>query len=218
MKLITEHSDNVATNIVEAKDGQKEHYIEGIFIQTNKPNHNRRIYPKDVMAPAVADYIENYVKANRAVGELNHPSGPSINLDKVSHRITSLEWDGDDVIGKAKILDTPMGKIVKGLLEGGCQLGVSTRGMGVIKEKKKDISIVGPGFRLTTVDVVQDPSAPSAFVNGIMEGVEFHRNGDEWVEEKTDALKRKYHGMTTTQIAESQAKDFADFLSAIRNG
>jgi hypothetical protein len=217
MKLIAEQSEDVKCTIVEGTgDKPKQHFIEGIFIQAEQPNHNRRIYPKAVLDTAVDNYVEDYVSKSRAVGELNYPEGPGINLDKVSHRITSLKWKGNDVIGKALVLDTPMGKIVKGLLEGGCQLGVSTRGMGTVSEAKNGISIINEGFRLNTVDIVQDPSAPSAFVDGIMEGIEYFYEGNEWVAKKATELKHKYTRMSTQSIVEAQVKDFADFLSAIK--
>ena len=135
MKLITEHNENVKHLITESADGKKQHFIEGVFMQAEKQNRNNRVYPKPVLEKAVADYVRESVATGRAVGELNHPDGPTINLDKVSHLITDLSWKGNDVIGKAKILETPMGQIVKGLLDGGCQLGVSSRGMGTVGER-----------------------------------------------------------------------------------
>ena len=139
-------------------------------MQAEQENRNKRIYPKNVLSEATAKYVKEQVKTGRAVGELNHPEGPQINLDKVSHRITSLKFEGNDVVGKALILDTPMGKIVKGLVEGGVKLGVSSRGMGTV-ERRENKSYVKDDFILNTIDIVQDPSAPSAFVEGIMEGV-----------------------------------------------
>ena len=172
MKLITEHLEKIEY-ITEAKEnGEKDVYIEGIFMQAEKQNRNNRIYPKEVLEGATKKYVKEQVSTGRAVGELNHPEGPQINLDKVSHRITELKFKGDDVVGKALILDTPMGKIVKGLVEGGCKLGVSSRGMGTV-EQKEGKTYVKDDFVLATVDIVQDPSAPSAFVEGIMEGVEW---------------------------------------------
>ena len=172
MKLITEHTEEVSY-IVEAKDdGSKNYTIEGVFAQAEQTNRNGRIYPKPILEQAVHKYVTEQVKTQRAVGELNHPAGPIINLDKVSHRITELKWKGNDVVGKALILDTPNGKIVKGLLDGGVKLGVSTRGMGTL-ESKNGVNMVKGDYIMSTVDIVQDPSAPSAFVNGIMEGVEW---------------------------------------------
>ena len=173
MKLIAEYNEQNIECIVEAKeDGTKNHFIEGVFMQSEAKNRNGRIYPKPIMEKAVDTYVTEQVSKNRAVGELNHPEGPTVNLDKVSHKITELSWKGNDVVGKAQILDTPMGNIVKGLLEGGVQLGVSTRGMGSLEEKNGTM-YVKDDFVLNTVDIVQDPSAPTAFVNGIMEGVEW---------------------------------------------
>lgn len=173
MKLIAEYIDNELEVITEAKsNGEKSYMIEGIFAQAESKNRNGRIYPRAIMERAVDKYVTDQVSKKRAVGELNHPEGPTVNLDKVSHLITDLRWEGNDVVGKAQILDTPMGKIVKGLLDGGVQLGVSTRGMGSL-EQKNGVMYVGEDFILNTVDIVQDPSAPAAFVNGIMEGVEW---------------------------------------------
>ena len=169
MKLITEYTENDSINcLVEKKEnGEKNYVIEGVFAQADKKNRNGRIYPKPIMERAVKTYVDTQVSKKRAVGELNHPEGPTVNLDKVSHLITDLKFEGNNVVGRAQILDTPMGKIVKGLLEGGVQLGVSTRGMGSL-EKRNGAMVVKDDFMLSTVDIVQDPSAPEAFVNGIM--------------------------------------------------
>ena len=190
MKLISEDFEQDLQYITEEKDGKKSHYIQGIFMQSEAENRNKRIYPKKVMENAVNDYQQNYVSKGRAVGELNHPEGPTINLDKVSHLITDLHWEGNNVMGKAKILETPMGQIARGLIEGGVQLGVSTRGMGslVVREGK---NYVGDDFRLSTVDIVQDPSAHDAFVNGIMEGVEWLYEGNVLVAKSADQVRTK---------------------------
>ena len=173
MKLIAEYTnEGLGYSITEGKNGKKETYIEGIFMQAEGKNRSGRVYTREVLTAAVDRYNNEQVMTGRAVGELNHPEGPSINLDKVSHRITELKWDGNNVIGKALILDTPMGQIVKGLVEGGVQLGVSSRGMGSL-EKRAGVNYVKDDFMLSTVDIVQDPSAPNAFVNGIMEGVDW---------------------------------------------
>ena len=173
MKLIAEYTDQNIEILTEAKeDGTKKYSIEGIFMQAESKNRNGRIYPRTVMEGAVSKYVNEQVSKGRAVGELNHPEGPTVNLDKVSHKIENLNWQGNDVVGKATILNTPMGKIVEGLLEGGVKLGVSTRGMGSL-QRQNGAMIVGSDFLLNAVDIVQDPSAPSAFVNGIMEGVEW---------------------------------------------
>ena len=214
MKLITEHLEKLDYITEAKKDGGKDVYIEGVFMQAEKQNRNNRIYPKDVLSEATAKYVKEQVKTGRAVGELNHPDGPQINLDKVSHRITELKFKGDDVVGKALILDTPMGKIVKGLVEGGCKLGVSSRGMGTV-EQKEGKTYVKDDFVLATVDIVQDPSAPSAFVEGIMEGVEWiWENGilkPQQIEEYETEIKKVPMG----RISEAQERIFSDFLSKL---
>lgn len=214
MKLITEHLEKLEYITEAKKDGGKDVYIEGVFMQAEKQNRNNRIYPKTVLEGACNKYIKEQVKTGRAVGELNHPEGPQINLDKVSHRITELKWNGNDVVGKALILDTPMGKIVKGLVEGGCKLGVSSRGMGTV-EQKEGKTFVKDDFVLATVDIVQDPSAPSAFVEGIMEGVEWiWENGilkPQQIEEYETEIKKVPLG----RISEAQERIFSDFLSKL---
>ena len=173
MKLITEYlSHKLSYSIEEAKSGKKNTFLEGVFMQAESKNKNGRIYTREVLTQAVDKFVNEQVITGRAVGELNHPDGPSINLDKVSHRITELKWDGNNVMGRALILDTPMGQIVKGLVEGGVQLGVSSRGMGSLI-MKNGVNYVKDDFLLTTIDIVQDPSSPNAFVNGIMEGVSY---------------------------------------------
>ena len=172
MKLITETIENVKL-ITEEKNGKKLLYIEGVFLQSELKNRNGRMYPFGVLDREVKRYNEEYVKSKRALGELGHPDGPTINLDRVSHRITSLRAEGNNFVGKAQVLDTPMGNIAKPLLGEGVQLGVSSRGMGSI-DKREDCNVVCDDFMLTTAaDIVADPSAPDAFVNGIMEGKEW---------------------------------------------
>ncbi len=176
MKLITEHFENLEY-IVEGKG--KEQYIKGIFMQSDLKNQNGRVYPYSILQKEVTRYKKKFVNEGRALGELGHPMGPTINLDRVSHLITALEEDGKDFIGKAKIMDTPNGKIVKNLLSSGVKLGVSSRGLGSLKmNKKTGVNEVQKDFTLTTVDIVADPSAPSAFVNGVMEGKEFTSTGE----------------------------------------
>ena len=175
MKLITEHTNEVEY-IVEGKN--KQQYIKGIFMQSDIQNQNGRVYPYNVLKKQVKEFNEKFVKQDRALGELGHPSGPSVNLDRVSHIITELHEDGKNFIGKAKIIDTPNGKIVKNLLESGVRLGVSSRGLGSIKTNKSGVNEVQDDFVLSTVDIVSDPSAPDAFVNGIMEGKEFSLTGE----------------------------------------
>ena len=214
MKLITEHLESNLEYIVEAKDGKKNVVIEGIFMQAESKNRNGRIYPRDVMETAVNKYVTEQVATGRAVGELNHPDGPSINLDKVSHRITELKWDGNNVIGKALVLDTPMGQIVKGLVEGGVQLGVSSRGMGTLVQRN-GVNTVGRDFVLATVDIVQDPSAPEAFVNGIMEGVEWIWDNGILKAQDVEKYETEIKRSSSSNLAEAQLKVWQDFLSKL---
>ncbi len=174
MKLITEITENIKVIEEAREDGKKSLYIEGIFLQGNQPNRNNRIYRTDVLEREVNRYVKENVEKNRAYGELGHPNGPSINLDRVSHIVTELKKDGDNFVGRAKITSTPMGDVARGLLSDGAQLGVSSRGMGSMKEGKNGIMEVQDDFYLATAaDIVADPSAPDAFVNGVMEGVEW---------------------------------------------
>jgi hypothetical protein len=213
MKLITETVEDVEI-ITEKSVNGKDYFLRGIFMQSEQKNRNGRIYPKEILETAVNTYNETYVKTGRAVGELNHPEGPQINLDKVSHRITELNWSGNDVIGEALVLETPMGQIVKGLLSGGCKLGVSSRGMGSTTNKG-GVSTINSDFVLSTVDIVQDPSAPSAFVNGIMEGVEYFYEGNELITIATNRAKNNIDKLRLSQITEKQTEIFADFLKEI---
>jgi len=216
MKLITEYTENDTLQcIIEKKaDGEKNYVIEGVFAQTDKKNRNGRVYPKPIMEKAIGKYDKEQIQKNRAVGELNHPEGPTVNLDKVSHRITEMKFQGNDVVGKAQILDTPMGKIVKGLLDGGVQLGVSTRGMGSL-ERQNDTMVVKDDFILSTVDIVQDPSAPNAFVNGIMEGVSWESDGHghftQTIEEGETEVKESKECFSEEQ----QSAGFEHFLSKL---
>ena len=213
MKLITEHIEDLSYSIVESvKGGEKKYIIDGVFMQAEQVNRNRRVYPKKVLEKAVDRYLSEYVNKGRAVGELNHPDGPTINLDKVSHRITELAWNGNDVVGKALILNTPMGNIVKGLLEGGCQLGVSSRGMGTVASRNGR-SEVNDDFTLSTVDIVQDPSAPSAFVNGIMEGVEYFWENGLLKEQQIEKYETEIKKASSANLAEAQMRIWNDFLS-----
>lgn len=215
MKLITEHYENLRYFSESAENGEKKFMIDGVFMQAEQVNRNRRIYPKSVLESAVKKYVSEYVNKGRAVGELNHPEGPAINLDKVSHRITGLSWNGNDVVGKALILNTPMGKIVQGLLEGGCQLGVSSRGMGTVANKNGQ-AVVNNDFVLSTVDIVQDPSAPSAFVNGIMESVDWSYDGKHFVANKIDKFSEKIKkikiNQSSTEYTQSLTQEFAKLL------
>jgi len=216
MNLIAEYTDQSIECIVEAKEGGgKNHFIEGIFMQSEAKNRNGRIYPKQIMESAVDKYVTEQVSKNRAVGELNHPDGPTVNLDKVSHKITALEWKGNDVIGKAQVLDTPMGNIVKGLLEGGVQLGVSTRGMGSLEERNGTM-YVKDDFILNTVDIVQDPSAPTAFVNGIMEGVEWIWNNGIIEPQVIEKMETEIKRAPRSDLYETQTREFKNFLSLLK--
>ncbi len=216
MKLIAEYTDtDLGYSITEdAKSGKKNVFIEGVFMSAESKNRNGRIYSKKVLEKAIEKYNQDQVITGRAVGELNHPDGPSINLDKVSHRITELKWDGNNVMGKALILDTPMGKIVKGLVEGGVQLGVSSRGMGSL-EMKDGANYVRDDFMLNTIDIVQDPSAPNAFVNGIMEGVSWESDGHghftQTIEEGETEVKESKECFSEEQ----QSAGFEHFLSKL---
>ena len=217
MKLIAEFTENNLEVLTEDKDnGEKTYAIEGIFMQANQKNRNGRIYPRDVMNAAVSKYVNDQVSKGRAVGELNHPEGPTVNLDKVSHKIESLQWEGDDVVGKATILETPMGKIVKGLLDGGVSLGVSTRGMGSLKNGN-DAMIVQKDFMLNAVDIVQDPSAPSAFVNGVMEGVEWVWNNGIIEAQTIEQMETEIKKAPRSDLYETQVREFKNFLSLLKS-
>jgi len=218
MKLITELYENMEY-ITEAKEsGEKDHYIKGIFLQAGIKNRNGRIYPLNIMENAVNRYVNDVVKNNRAYGELGHPQGPSINLDRVSHIITELYRDGDNFIGKAKLTDTPMGNIAKGLLKSGANLGVSSRGMGTLTQGKDGAMVVGEDFHLATAaDIVADPSAPNAFVKGIMENVEWIYDPvkDTWHEEKLHEVKKTVHKMSKRQLEESQLRIFESYVESL---
>jgi hypothetical protein len=218
MKLITEFNENETLQcIVEKKDnGEKKYVIEGVFAQADKKNRNGRVYPKAIMQRAVDKYVTEQVDKGRAVGELNHPEGPTVNLDKVSHLITSLKFEGNDVVGKAQILDTPMGKIVKGLLEGGVQLGVSTRGMGSLVNQNGAM-VVKDDFILSTVDIVQDPSAPEAFVNGIMEGVDWVWNNGVLKPQVIEKMETEIKVAPRKHLYETQVREYKNFLSLLKS-
>lgn len=217
MKLISEYHDSNLQVITEAKkDGKKEYVIEGVFMQADKKNRNGRIYEKSILEGAVDRYVKEQVNTGRAVGELNHPEGPGINLDKVSHKITELRFEGSDVIGKASILQTPMGKIVEGLLEGGVKLGVSSRGMGSL-EQKNGVMQVKKDFILATVDIVQDPSAPEAFVNGIMEGVDWVWDNGILKAQEIEIIETEIKTARGMGSSDIEIKAFKNFLSKLVN-
>lgn len=214
MKLITEFNDSDIRYITEDTNGNKNYVIEGVYMQAEKKNRNGRVYTKEILESAVDKYIKERVSKNRAVGELNHPKTPSINLDKVSHKITELKWSGNDVIGKATVLDTPMGRIVKGLIDGGVILGVSSRGMGNI-ENRNNASYVKDGFILSTIDIVEDPSAPDAFVNGIMEGVEWVWDNGVLKTQCIENYETEIKKASIRRLVEVKKKVFVDFLSRL---
>jgi len=217
MKLITEYTETDVQCIVEKKeDGSKNHVIEGVFAMAESKNRNGRIYPKSILEGAVSKYVNEQVSKDRAVGELNHPDGPTVNLDKVSHKITDLKMEGNNVMGKARILDTPMGNIVKGLLEGGVQLGVSTRGMGSL-ERRGETMYVKDDFVLNTVDIVQDPSAPEAFVNGVMEGVEWIWNNGVITAQEIEKIETEIKRAPRADLYETQVREYKNFLSKLKS-
>jgi|TARA_B110000977_G_scaffold53316_1_gene72436 hypothetical protein len=216
MKLISEYNDSNLEVIEEKVNGKKTLIIEGIFMQADSKNRNGRIYEKSILEAAVAKYVKEQVSTGRAVGELNHPEGPSINLDKVSHKITELRFDGSNVIGKASILNTPMGNIVTGLLEGGVKLGVSSRGMGSLVNKNGAM-YVKDDFMLSTIDIVQDPSAPEAFVNGIMEGVDWVWNNGVLCPQEVEKIETEIKEARGMRSSDIEIKAFKNFLSKLVN-
>jgi hypothetical protein len=191
MKLMTEQINDSKLVIEESAEGVKDFYIEGIFMQSGIKNRNGRIYPKEVMQKQLSQYNENFVNSGRALGELGHPASPSVNLERVSHNIVKLEYSGDNnVVGKAKLLDTPYGNIAKSLVKDGVQLGVSSRGLGSIKESN-GVSVVQGDFYLAAVDIVADPSAPDAFVNGIMENCEWVYENGILTQQKIESIQQE---------------------------
>ena len=216
MKLIAEYVDENLEVVTEATtDGGKKYTIEGVFMSAEQKNRNGRVYPKQVLLGAVNKYVSEQVSKDRAVGELNHPEGPTVNLDKVSHKIESLDWKGNDVVGKATILETPMGQIVKGLLDGGVRLGVSTRGMGSL-QNNGNAMVVKDDFILNAVDIVQDPSAPSAFVNGVMEGVEWVWNNGIIEPQAIEIMETEIKKAPRADLYETQVREFKNFLSLLK--
>ena len=214
MKLITETIENVEV-ITEGKGDDKKLYIEGVFLQSEIKNRNGRMYPFQVLEKEVNRYNEEYVKTSRALGELGHPDGPTVNLDRVSHRITTLKAEGNNFIGRAQILNTPNGNIAKALLEEGVKLGVSSRGMGSI-DKREDVGVVMDDFMLATAaDIVADPSAPDAFVNGIMEGKEWAWDNGILRETKVAKYKSYMDDATRQNLEERTLQVFDNFLSGL---
>ena len=214
MKLITETIEDVQV-ITEGKGDSKKLYIEGVFLQSELKNRNGRMYPFSVLQKEVNRYNEEYIKTSRALGELGHPDGPTVNLDRVSHRIVSLAEDGTNFRGKAQILDTPMGKIASSLLGEGVKLGVSSRGMGSI-DKREDCNVVMDDFMLATAaDIVADPSAPDAFVNGIMEGKEWAWDNGILKETEVAKYQSYMNNATRKNLEERTLRVFEHFLSGL---
>ncbi len=214
MKLIKELVENV-NYLTEEKDGKKTLYIEGPFLVAEAVNRNKRMYKEETMRNEVARYTEEYVSKNRAFGELGHPDTPSINLDRVSHLIVGLRQEGNAWIGKAKILETPMGNIARNLIEGGAQLGVSSRGMGSLK-MENGINVVQGDFHLATAaDIVADPSAPGAFVQGIMEGKEWVMVNGIWTEQQFEEVKKEIRQASRKEIEEVSLKLFENLIKKL---
>jgi hypothetical protein len=215
MKLIKEITETVSY-LVEESDGKKALHIEGPFLVAEKKNRNGRLYEYNTMRKEVARYTEEYIDKKRAFGELGHPETPSINLDRVSHMIVSLKEDGTQWIGKAKILDTPMGNIARNLIEGGAQLGVSSRGMGSLKLNKEGVSVVQPDFYLATAaDIVADPSAPGAFVQGIMEGKEWMLVDGVWTEVDYSRAVQEVKQASKQDIEKVSLRIFENFIKKL---
>ena len=217
LKLISEHIAHDQDYLIEQdeKSGKKNYKIKGIFMQADIKNRNGRMYPKEILMKEVNRYNKEYVNENRAFGELGHPDGPTVNLERASHMITSLQPDGKNFIGEAKILSTPMGEIVKSLMDDGAKLGVSSRGMGSL-DQKNGANVVRKDFYLATAaDIVADPSAPNAFVEGIMEGKEWVWNNGALIESELVELKRKFDVKQRNRDAKMESLAFARFLKKL---
>ena len=214
VKLISEAVENVEF-ITEEKKGGKSYKIRGIFMQADVKNRNGRVYPLDILRKEVTKYNKNFIQQNRAFGELGHPDGPTVNLERVSHMITSLTPDGKNFIGEAKIMETPMGKIVKNLMDEGAKLGVSSRGMGSLNQKNGASYVRDDFYLATAADIVADPSAPNAFVEGIMEGKEWVWNNGSLVEAHVADLKKKFDVKKRRNEANIRALEFAKFLKML---
>ena len=215
MKLITETIEHIGV-LTEEKNGKKDYKIRGVFMQADIKNRNGRIYPVETLAKEVKRYTTEFIDKKRAFGELGHPDGPTVNLERVSHMITSLKPEGKNFIGEAKVMDTPYGKIVKNLIDEGAQLGVSSRGMGSIQQQNGR-NVVGRDFYLATAaDIVADPSAPDAFVEGIMEGKEWVWNNGVLKSIEVEQYKEEIERTKRQNLAEKKSKIFADFLSKLK--
>ncbi len=214
MKLITETIENIEV-LTEERNGKKDYKIKGIFMQADIKNRNGRIYPVGTLAKEVKRYNEQFINKKRAFGELGHPDGPTVNLERVSHMITSLKPEGKNFVGEAKIMDTPYGKIVKNLIDEGAQLGVSSRGMGSLQSGSQG-NVVGKDFYLATAaDIVADPSAPDAFVEGIMEGKEWVWDNGVLKSMEVEKYKEEIEKTKRAELAEKKASIFKDFLNKI---
>ena len=216
MRLIKEFNESITYLTEESRDPKKPNvFIEGVFLQSDLKNKNGRVYPKEIMQREVQRYIDENVKTKRAYGELGHPEGPTVNLDRVSHMITSLKEDGNNYIGKAKIMDTPMGRIVKELISEGAQLGVSSRGLGSLKERN-GINEVQDDFMLATAaDIVADPSAPDAFVSGIMEGKEWVFVNGRWTEQDIEEAQNTISRANIADLEEEKMQVFSNFIQKL---
>ena len=215
MKLITEEIQNVEYIIEQSKDGKKSYAIKGIFMQADVKNKNGRIYPQNILQREVVRYNRDFINKNRAFGELGHPEGPTVNLERVSHMIKSLYPDGNNFLGEAKILDTPYGKIVKSLIDEGARLGVSSRGMGTLQNTGRANVVKDDYYLSTAADIVADPSAPDAFVEGIMEGKEWVWDNGKLKEQDIDELKLQVERAQREQRAEINARVFESFLTKL---
>ena len=215
MKLITEVYETLEYLSEANADGEKEFFIEGVFMQANQKNRNGRIYPTNVLEREVSRYNKEYVEKNRAFGELGHPQGPTINLERVSHMIKSLTKEGDNFIGKAKIMDSPYGNIVKNLIKEGASLGVSSRGMGSLKAKNGINQVQDDFYLATAADIVADPSAPDAVVEGIMEGVEWILDGGKWVEQFVEQSQKEIRTVSKADLEEAKLRVFNKFLKLL---
>lgn len=215
MKLIKEVYENLEYIAEANADGEKEFFIEGIFMQANQKNRNGRMYPTDILEKEVERYNQEYVEKNRAFGELGHPQGPTINLERVSHMIKSLTKEGDNFMGKAKIMDSPYGNIVKNLIKEGASLGVSSRGMGSLKSKNGVNEVQSDFYLATAADIVADPSAPDAFVEGIMEGVEWVYEGGKWVEHFVEQAQQEVHAASKADLEQIKLQVFENFLKRL---
>jgi len=214
MKLITETTQSDIQVLTEDKNGQKTYYIKGVFMESDTKNRNGRVYPGSIMEKEIGRYNTDYVKQNRAMGELGHPEGPTVNLERVSHIIKNLSVDGKQIIGEAKVMDTPYGKIVKNLIDEGAKLGVSSRGMGSLKEQD-GVNVVQEDFMLAAVDVVADPSAPNAFVNGIMEGKEWIWDNGVLKPVVIENYKKVIKNTPSRKLEEQAIRLFKDFISKL---